>query len=443
MRIQEEKVRLIYYKLAPLVRKAFGPSPECIRLLIEGAIVPKITYCPTFVVRSLNKKTVIKLLRKTHRNWLVKAYRLFATTSYAKALVVTSSRSLEEIIRVRAAQYNIKRKPTIRMNVFKAIEIDVRKNRTNIEPWNTTNIHTEIGTGKPVNCGENIIVFTDGSKIGNRVGAALVAYRNQAELFSKKLKLGDDCSVFQAEVLAIREAIIMAKNYVEDYGTIKICSDSRSAIEAIQGFGDTFEIIWNIRKIIWSLEKNEKKTVVIEWVKAHDGLTENEHVDMLAKEATTMEIEPSYTNIPYSWQKRRIEKESELRQNSWLRQECPELLQKFGTSLWNKRIYEISVGKEMSWWISDHNTSKHHLKKMNIIESELCPCDTGIQDNSHLLICPLLDTLWRCNPKCRNLLNSQNNFLKVYLQGKDDFDRTLSQCFRLIQKINNIQLCTS
>ncbi|CAK1597437.1 unnamed protein product [Parnassius mnemosyne] len=50
-------------------------------------------------------------------------------------------------------------------------------------------------------------LFTDGSKIEGKVGAAVVCYENGREKFNSKFKLDNHCSVFHAELAAILRAV--------------------------------------------------------------------------------------------------------------------------------------------------------------------------------------------------------------------------------------------
>ncbi|GIX96243.1 hypothetical protein CEXT_209641 [Caerostris extrusa] len=50
-------------------------------------------------------------------------------------------------------------------------------------------------------------IFTDGSKLEEKVGAAFVAYENKQEIFHWKAQLQRHNSVFQAEAAAIHNAI--------------------------------------------------------------------------------------------------------------------------------------------------------------------------------------------------------------------------------------------
>ena len=53
---------------------------------------------------------------------------------------------------------------------------------------------------------EGVRCYTDGSKIGGKVGFGLCIYHGDSPRSTGKGRLRDECSVFQAELAAIAEA---------------------------------------------------------------------------------------------------------------------------------------------------------------------------------------------------------------------------------------------
>src|SRR5262249_32670114 len=74
-------------------------------------------------------------------------------------------------------------------------------------------------------------VYTDGSKLEGRVGAAFTALGPNISSYNKTFKLEDYNSVFQAELIAIRESLILINKRKPQ--TANILSDSLSALMAI------------------------------------------------------------------------------------------------------------------------------------------------------------------------------------------------------------------
>lgn len=79
-------------------------------------------------------------------------------------------------------------------------------------------------------------IYTDGSKLNNKVGSAITVYKDQQEVESVQYILNDEASVFMAELFAIDKAIdYVIKNSVKYNGIEKyaIISDLLLAIQAI------------------------------------------------------------------------------------------------------------------------------------------------------------------------------------------------------------------
>ncbi|GBM42773.1 hypothetical protein AVEN_81594-1 [Araneus ventricosus] len=83
-------------------------------------------------------------------------------------------------------------------------------------------------------------IFTDGSKVGNRIGSTFVHYANKQGITKSQHGLADHNTVYMAEVFAIHNAI----DYILDHELydVKIVSDSRSALMTAESLSDNREI---------------------------------------------------------------------------------------------------------------------------------------------------------------------------------------------------------
>jgi ribonuclease HI len=121
------------------------------------------------------------------------------------------------------------------------------------------------------------LVFTDGSKIDNKVGCAFYC-----ATFTERFRLHDMCSVFTAELVAIREAlkyILRCPN-----GEFLICSDSLSGLQAISLMYSSHHLIIDIHFYLGKLISSGY-TIQFCWVPGHVGIDGNEHADQAAKAA--------------------------------------------------------------------------------------------------------------------------------------------------------------
>ncbi|XP_073976454.1 uncharacterized protein [Rhodnius prolixus] len=126
-------------------------------------------------------------------------------------------------------------------------------------------------------------LYTDGSKIGNKVGSAVYdPYRNRF----MTTKLCEEASIYTAELVAI----LMSLKYMGSLSEKKflILSDSLSALHRLtnsHGLCKMNHIIAEIVERI-ALLKEESVYVHFLWVRGHSGVKGNEVVDTLAKDAT-------------------------------------------------------------------------------------------------------------------------------------------------------------
>ncbi|XP_035205969.1 uncharacterized protein LOC118181000 [Stegodyphus dumicola] len=144
--------------------------------------------------------------------------------------------------------------------------------------------------------------YTDGSKMDDNVGCALVAFRNHQEISHWKGHLHGNNSVFQGEALAIHKAV---KQIAEQklYNTI-IVSDSMSALQAIENTMHTSALIHDIQSLLRdTIHLNTR----LAWTKAHAGNIGNEKADLLAKDAAlNKEAEALTVPWPHSTLKRKL-----------------------------------------------------------------------------------------------------------------------------------------
>ncbi|XP_035227270.1 uncharacterized protein LOC118199497 [Stegodyphus dumicola] len=131
---------------------------------------------------------------------------------------------------------------------------------------------------------KSIEIFTDGSKIGKHVGAAFVMYNNGHEVHSEIYRLNDTASVFQAEVLALKKALIWIGSTITDNIPICIFTDSRSSLQSLNSDKITKRSILSLKEIIKTLL--DSHSLELNWIKAHIGIAGNERADSEAKRAT-------------------------------------------------------------------------------------------------------------------------------------------------------------
>ena len=124
-------------------------------------------------------------------------------------------------------------------------------------------------------------VYTDGSKIENKVGCAYILYKKGKEIGSNAYKLEEFNTVYQAEMMAINRASANLKHMTNAKIVFRVDCQSVLTTLASSTMVDelTKETIDNLNHI------GRVNKVRLQWIRSHVGHKGNEAVDKLAKEA--------------------------------------------------------------------------------------------------------------------------------------------------------------
>ncbi|XP_070854646.1 uncharacterized protein [Drosophila suzukii] len=129
---------------------------------------------------------------------------------------------------------------------------------------------------------EAVNFYNDGSKLNNQVGGGI--YSEQLNI-RKSFRLPDHCSVFQAEVFAIIEALMLLNDANCQNKLINIYSDSQAAIRSIISTNTNFHTI------------SVQFKIYLIWVPGHRNITGNCIADERARHGTTVPLLPDKENI--------------------------------------------------------------------------------------------------------------------------------------------------
>lgn len=102
-------------------------------------------------------------------------------------------------------------------------------------------------------------------------------------------RLNDHCSVFQAEVWAIRASLLWIQK--SSFRNIRVCSDSQAALKAIYNMFHSNKLVQDTSALLLTLRDRHLSLV---WVKAHIGIPGNKRADKEAKYSTTL---PNYKRL--------------------------------------------------------------------------------------------------------------------------------------------------
>ena len=131
-------------------------------------------------------------------------------------------------------------------------------------------------------------IFTGGSKLeSGETGCAFVIFHPNGRQESRKMRLHEACTVFQAEVFAIDKALSWSLKHAKT--PITIYSDSLSALNAITDRSNPMPLIVSIHESLSKLLP--RLPVRFVWVEAHVGVIGNEAADSAAQKQQLLRIE--------------------------------------------------------------------------------------------------------------------------------------------------------
>ena len=266
------------------------------------------------------------------------------------------------------------------------------------------NSHDEILAKNPKE--RPLILYTDGSGIGGKVGAAAIVHPEDQYVHSE---MGDDDTsiVYAAELRAIEMALALVLESAEAWiarakNGVVIFADNQAALKALcrprMPSGQIY--------LAGCLEQTQRLAAKgirteLRWIPAHQGIAGNETVDWHAKESAqgpegSQNSRNRYIRLAAA-AKRRIRGEAKIEwEKSWTTEK---------TSRPTKRLVELPSKKTLEYWSDLRKATASilmqlrtgriglsaYLNRINRRESARCDCDLGNQTVSHVLLeCPLL-----------------------------------------------------
>lgn len=279
-------------------------------------------------------------------------------------------------------------------------------------------------------------MYTDGSKIDGKVGAAISIWKGATEIKKIKINLPTYCTVYQAELLAICEAARVAVKELHE--PCAVLSDSRAALQTIANNNSTHRLAVKTRLYMKKAQEHHRAIELL-WIKAHNGIAGNERADQLAKNAALRsKRRPIYDRCPVSYAKRLIRQNS-LQEWNKRYQTCttgtvtklflPDAIEAY------KTVRKLKVSPTRTQILTGHGGCAAYLSRFKCRDSPSCACDPAVEETVfHLLFdCPI-HSKRRWNTE--NILGAKISPLTVHKIIKDDENREtfLEYCTIITQK---------
>ena len=409
------------------VGPTWGLTPKVCRWIYTSVIRPMLSYSVVIWVRALNNKANIKKLERVQGMALRLMSGAFPTTPFSALNKLTNMPSIIIYLRGEAAKgaarlqgYGdwtvetapvgkgvIKAHSTISNDFLADLDLPGNKFRDLVKPilvldknYSITypdsdtmdeyrhSLLERVGT----QCVNSILCYTDGSSTEEGVGGGYLTTtkNNESDIITEcSFKLPDHCSVFQAEVMAIKEgatSMLELRNK-----TITFWSDSLSALKALSNKLIKSSTVISCHDALTKLATYNN--VSLSWIAAHSDFWGNERADVLAKSGTTCD-NTLYCNMPQTYIKTlindKVDKLAEAEWNSlphWhtnfvLGTKQKSTIDTINKDLINNRLhYRTAIHL-----ITGHTGLNKHLHKMNIVDSSSCPnCGCDEETVAHFL----------------------------------------------------------
>lgn len=432
------KAIAVHKQLCRAAKVNWGLNPEVIKTIYVAAIEPIVLYAASAWAETANKLGTIKQLGVVQRGIAQKICKAYRTVSLNSVLLLAGMLPLDLRIHEVASLYRAKKgEPQAILGdreveqMTSALESPHPAERSDLKIVGLVN-REEVDA----NSDQQVKIFTDGSKIGGRVGAALSIWNGEAETRALKLALPGYCTVYQAELLAICRATREIRNTTAS--TFGIFSDSMAALLTVKNPSCLHPLAVEARQNVTAASL-QNKVVSLFWIKAHAGLEGNERADQLAKEAATnLKKRPDYDLCPISFVKRHIRMRTLDEWNRRYRSGQTASITKifFPDAVAAYRtIRKMEITNIRTQIMTGHGGFSEYLNRFKCKGSPSCTCDPNIAETvPHLLLeCPVyVMDRYRLEQALR--INLNKGTIEEVMRGKDR-ETFLDYCTKIAQKV--------
>ncbi|XP_071036434.1 uncharacterized protein [Parasteatoda tepidariorum] len=270
-----------------VARATWGLSPYILKKIYLQASEKVIIYAASVCYRNTNK--INQKLASIQRIPLRTITKCYSTASTESILILAGIKPIHlkviETIFNKCIKWGWKIDdilPVIQRTVIDSI-LEKTNLTTKAPVHPVTQLAVPWGYNSPNNNG--LEIYTDGSRMEFkpqhfRTGIGVIIKYNGITIAKTSSRASDYCSVFEAELMAIREAINYAAKQEEQ---TTIYTDSLSSLHELTD--PTYK-----NTIVHDIKHAWRQSISLNLIKAHAGHAGNEEADQLAKEAVRLDI---------------------------------------------------------------------------------------------------------------------------------------------------------
>ena len=285
-------------RLLPIMRRTWSPQPRYTRWLYKDVILPILLYGCHLWAHKLdnNSRAITNRLQKLHRLGLLSIANVRKSTPTAALEIMYDIPPLHLLVKERALNTLPRLKSLQREGDWLPTTTGGQKGHLSLLSLNSQPVDdgtlsppspnfdqpfTTFITPKPRFDLGGYLIFTDGSLIEGQSGAGVHIKRADDAITTISERL-PTCTVFQAELRAIRAAAEFCLNNKLHDAPLNFFVDSQAALKAISAPYIYDEEVKATVDTIVALSKHNH--IRFQWIKAHVGYPGNEAADRAAKE---------------------------------------------------------------------------------------------------------------------------------------------------------------
>lgn len=382
----QQKLIITNKKLSMIARNTWGLKFPAAKMIYKGAIEPLALYAVEIWSPALKTQWARKLLTTIQRTALLRVCKSYRSVSAEALQIIADAMPMDIRAQLAADLATAKNSKIVKMGEL-TIEVQP-KTMTRRHP--SVPVQTFATLQQKEVIGDGVLVFTDGSKIENAVGGAFVVYEHSVETHKQIFSLSDYCTVFQAELMAIKLAVSYLQHQSQ-YTQTTIFTDSQSALLAICDRSNSSPTVIDIQDALISALENGV-SITINWIKAHVGNEGNERADILAKSGALSRLSPMEMKAPFSHVKRKLTvKAREDWNNRWTSSTKGRWTAKFFPTVEHRRkCKQLEPDFITTQFLTGHGKFGEYLHGKTLRTNPYCECG-AVQSVTHLIFdCPLL-----------------------------------------------------